>query len=209
MFNSSFRTFTLLVTLAAAGACTARTVETVSGGEVVPVAGRVSMDARLASWPEKQRETASMLMSKYGQPDISSDRMLVWHNRGPFVRTVLHRDAVPHHFPMPHQDYLTQTVMHKVPADKVKDLFEYDGSVWAHRTRGELSAQCDLEVFNLLALNLAHDIIMNRRTVADARAMYARTAMAYKNGDHSSPYTSGLMFSTEPGAADPDHAHKM
>lgn len=109
---------------------------------------------------------------------------------------------------MPHMDYLTQTVKHSVPASKLDELNRFDGSVWFHRTRGELSAQCDKEPMNLLALNLAHDVITGTRSVSDARAFYAKTAMAFMQGDHSSPYVTGLMFQTEPNAADPDHAQR-
>ncbi len=127
----------------------------------------------------------------------------------PPADTSVARDEVQHNFPMPHPDYLAQTVKHKVPADKLDELFDYDGSVWFHRTRGELTAQCDVEEMNLLALNLAHDIVMGKRTVADARAFYGKTAMAFKGGDKSSPYTKGLMFQTNPAAADPDRALPM
>ncbi len=200
----------LLMATLAAGACTPRTVETTSAGEVATNTN-VARQARdvLATWPAKQRETADMLIGKYGEPNVVSDRMVVWLNTGPLVKTALLRDAVPHNFPMPHVDYLTQTVMHRVPADKLDDLYEYDGSVWFHRTRGELSAQCDVEAMNFLALNLAHDIIMGQRSVADARDFYAKTAMAFKQGDRSGPYVTGLMFQPEPNAADADRQHGM
>lgn len=168
-----------------------------------------SASAMLAAWPEKQRQTATEMMNKYGQPDVMSDHMIAWFNKGVFVKTVIMREAVPHNFPMAHVDYLTQTVKHRVPSDRVGDLHEYDGSVYVHRTRGEITAQCDVEAMNLLALNLAHDVAMKRRTVADARAFYARTAMAFKNGDRSSPYVTGLTFQQEPNAADPDRPHSM
>lgn len=191
-------------------ACASGTTQGTSSGEVMPTGGtsRAASDV-LARWPEKQRQTAGEMMAKYGQPDVMSDQMIAWFNKGTFVKTVIAREAVQHNFPMPHTDYLTQTIRHRVPADKVDDLFEYDGSVYMHRTRGELSAQCDLEPMNFLALNLAHDIAMGTRTVADARAFYARTAMAFKQGDKSSPYVNGLIFPQEPNAADPDHEHRM
>ena len=190
--------------------CAAGTMRTESGGEMaMPSATRPAASAVLAAWPMKQRETATMLIGKYGNPHVVGDRMLVWLDTGPFTKTVLMRDAAPHDFPMPHVDYLTQTVLYRVPADKVDDLFEYDGSVWAHRTRGELSAQCDLEAMNFLALNLAHDIASGRRAVADARAFYARTAMEFKQGNRSSPYVTGLMFRSGANAADPDKPHTM
>ena len=137
------------------------------------------------------------------------DRMLAWYGNGPFVQSVIARDEVPHNFPMAHVDFLTQTVKHRVPADRLAALNEYDGSVWYHRTRGELSAQCDVEEMNFLAINLAHDVIMGTRSPADARAFYAKTAMAFKQGDKSSPYVVGLMFQQEPNAADPDKPHAM
>jgi hypothetical protein len=200
----------ILTAALATGACASRTVETASPGEVAanPTVAR-DVQAVLASWPAKQRETATAIIGKYGEPSVVGDRMLVWFNTGPFVKTALMRDAVPHNFPMPHVDYLTQTVMHRVPADKLDDLHEYDGSVWAHRTRGELSAQCDVEAMNFLALNLAHDVIMGTRSAADARDFYAKTAMAFKQGDRSSAYVTGLMFQSEPNAADPDRQHGM
>jgi hypothetical protein len=189
--------------------CTARTMQTESGGAMAVVGTRPVTSAVLAAWPMKQRETATALIGKYGNPDVVGDRMLVWFDTGPFTKTVLMRDAAPHDFPMPHVDYLTQTVLYRVPADKVDDLFEYDGSVWVHRTRGELSAQCDVEAMNFLALNLAHDIATGRRSVSDARAFYARTAMEFKQGDRSSPYVTGLMFRSGANAADPDKPHMM
>jgi hypothetical protein len=190
--------------------CAPGTMRTESGGEMaMPGGTRPAASVVLAAWPMKQRETATMLIGKYGNPDVVGDRMLVWFDTGPFTKTVLRRDAAPHDFPMPHVDYLTQTVLYRVPADKVDDLFEYDGSVWAHRTRGELSAQCDVEGMNFLALNLAHDIASGRRSVADARAFYARTAMEFKQGNRSSPYVTGLMFRPGANAADPDKPHMM
>jgi hypothetical protein len=196
-------TLVMLVT----GACAKPRTETF-GGDVVPrVNGRVV--GVLAGWPMKQRETANMLIAKYGEPSVVGDQMLAWYNTGPFVKTALMREGQAHNFPMPHVDYLTQTIKHTVPANKLAALYDYDGSVWFHRTRGELSAQCDIEAMNFLALNLSHDIIQGRRTVTDARAFYAKTAMAFKEGERSSPYVTGLMFSTEPNAADPDKAHQM
>jgi hypothetical protein len=203
-------TLALVIAAVLSIGCTARTMQTESGGAMAVVGGGPpATSAVLAAWPMKQRETATMLIGKYGNPDIVGDRMLVWFDTGPFTKTVLLRDGAPHDFPMPHVDYLTQTALYRVPADKVDDLFEYDGSVWAHRTRGELSAQCDVEAMNFLALNLAHDIASGRRSVADARAFYARTAMEFKQGNRSSPYVTGLMFRSGANAADPDKPHMM
>src|SRR5918992_649283 len=57
---------------------------------------------------------------------------------------------------------------------------------------------------DFLALNLAHDVATGARTVEDARAFYAKTAMEFKQGNRSSPYVTGLRFQPDRGAADPD-----
>lgn len=191
------------------GGCTTGRVETTTGGDVAAARTVTVRPARsiIATWPAKQQETATLMIDKYGEPSVTGDRMLVWYGTGPFVKTTVSRDEVPHNFPMPHMDYLAQTVKHSVPGDKLDELHDYDGSVWYHRTRGELSAQCDKEEANFLALNLAHDVINGKRTVADARAFYATTMKAFMQGDKSSPYLQGIMFPTEPNAADPDRRH--
>lgn len=194
--------------LAAAAPAGAQQPKVAKGEVEKPRITGAALKSLLAAWPAKQRETAQMLIGKYGEPLVAGDRMLVWYDTGPFVKTSLARDEVPHNFPMPHTDYLAQTVKHTVPADKLAALYEYDGSVWFHRTRGELTAQCDVEAMNFLALNLAHDVITGKRTAADARAFYAKTATAFKAGDTSSEYVTGLIFKPEPNAADPDRPHE-
>lgn len=81
---------------------------------------------------------------------------------------------------------------------------QFGGSVMVERTKGTLSVRCDKEEFNLLALNLAHDIIEGTKTVPEARDYLARAVMAFKQGEKD-PYTQSLRF--EPMVAnggDPD-----
>jgi len=145
-------------------------------------------------------------MQKYGAPMEATATMLVWHNNGPWKRTIVFRDEVAHAFPGPHTDLLQQWIDYRVPLDRYDEMAMYDGSVVIERTNGEMSARCDKEEANFLALNLANDIATGRRTVEDARAMYAREIMAFKQG-RGGPYTKGLQFSVpRGGTADPDRA---
>ena len=105
----------------------------------------------------------------------------------------MYRDEVPHNFPKPHTDLLEQFIDYRVPPEKFSDLAAFDGSVIPEHTKGELSARCDMEEMNFLALNLAHDIVTGQRAVEDARKFYAETATAFMMGT-SSPYTDGLLF---------------
>ena len=66
------------------------------------------------------------------------------------------------------------------------------------RTKGEISARCDMEEINILALNLAHDIVRGQRTVDDARQFYAHTATPFMM-NRPAPYVEGLLFQQPTG----------
>jgi hypothetical protein len=162
-----------------------------------------SVESLTSSWPEKPREAAKKLTAKYGPPNEATDDMLIWKNNGPWKRTILYKQEISHEFPAPHTDFLQQVIDYRVPADKFDDLAKYDGSVIVERTKGELSARCDMEELNLLALNLANDVITGKRSVDEARDTYAKTAMAFKQGSPQA-YTQQLQFQVAQGTADPD-----
>ena len=163
----------------------------------------------LSAWPAKPQEVGREMIQKYGQPDEVTASMMIWNGKGPWKRTILYREEVPHSFPMKHTDLLEQFVDYRVPPDRYDELARYDGSVIVERTKGEISARCDKEEMNLLALNLSDDIVKGKRTVEGARDFYAKTAMAFKEGKRD-PYTQGLRFTVaKSGTADPDREAPM
>jgi hypothetical protein len=164
---------------------------------------RVNADAIVNGWPATPKKVAMEMIGKYGQPNEATPSMLVWHRNGPWKRTVLTREETPHEFPMAHTDLLEQVVDYQVPPAAFDELAQYDGSVIIERTKGEMSARCDKEEMNMLALNLANDIVQGKRSVADARAFYATTAMAFKKGEKP-PYTQRLQFDPEAMSEDMD-----
>lgn len=135
--------------------------------------------------------------------------MLVWNNNGPWKRTFLFKEEVPHDFPKPHTDLLQQFIDYRAAVDKFDDLAQYDGSVIVERTKGEMSARCDKEEMNFLALNLANDVATGKKTVEEARKHYAKAAMAFMNGEKD-PYTQELKFTVSKGdTGDRDMPAKM
>lgn len=163
----------------------------------------------VAEWPETARMAANAMMDKYGQPDEATPSQLVWHDNGPWKRTIVYREEIDHHFPMPHKDVLEQFIDYDVPPEMFDELAMYDGSVIVERTKGEISARCDKEVANFLALNLAHAIVHGEHTVEEARDVYARQIMAMKN-DQAAPLTDGFNFEL-PGRdiTNPDEPHPL
>ncbi len=190
-----------------AGAAAATRLGAAAAQDATPAASPVSMDVVdeiVRQWPDVSSEVAQTVMDKYGPPQEATASLLIWHHNGPWKRTILNRDVVQHDFPMPHPDLLEQFVDYQVPPDCFDELAKYDGSVIVERTKGEISARCDKEEMNFLAINLANDIVTGKRSVEEARMFYAETAMAFKDGQ-SDPYVEGFVFDVAvSGTADPD-----
>jgi len=153
----------------------------------------------ISGWPEASQMAAKAMMDKYGEPNESTPRMLVWYNNGPWKRTIIYDQEVKHIFPVDHVDVMEQTIDYKVPPNKATDVISYDGSVTIRRTDGELSAKCDKEGANFLAINLANDVITGKKSVSEARAFYATTIKEFALQNKMSPYLESLQFSVSKG----------
>ena len=147
----------------------------------------------MEDWSDEAREAAQLVIDKYGDPDESTPSVLIWDKSGPWKRIVAYRDVDSHNFPAPHNDSVESFLQHAVSSDKVSALAEFDGSVVFNRTRGELSARCHDEEANLLALNLAQDIVEGVKSVQQAREYYAHEFLAYRKKEPT-PYMQGLNF---------------
>ncbi len=69
-----------------------------------------------------------------------------------------------------------------------------------NRTDGEISAKCDFEGANFLALNLAHDIITGKKTVQAARDFYTKAIKEFVLDKKTSPYMKSFQFAASKGA---------
>jgi hypothetical protein len=159
---------------------------------------------RIESWPEESREAARLVIDKYGEPDEATETQLTWHKPGPWKRIVASKVFYKHDFPAPHNDSVESVIDYRVPPEKFAELAEFDGSVIAERTAGEVSARCHDEEANLLALNLMHDIVTGAKTVTEAREYYAKEFADYRR-KKPTPYMEKLRFTPgDRSAADPD-----
>jgi hypothetical protein len=157
----------------------------------------------LKSWPRASQMAAKEQMAKYGKPDEMTPTMLVWHNNGVWKKTVISKMESKHDFPKAHTDVMEQCISYKVPLDKYDELAMFDGSVTVDRTQGTIAARCDKEENNLLALNLAHDVIADKKSVEEAREAYGKIVMDAMNGQKSD-YMKKLQFSADMSAPDAD-----
>ena len=141
----------------------------------------------LSGWPVVSQRTAEVIMEKYGPPDLALSSRLSWYDNAPWKITTVYRD------PYEHIDVLEQTVGYVVPQEKVQALAKLDVALRMSRDGRELSATSEAEETNFLALNLADEVVRERKTPEEAREFYLRTVLQW-NAGKSSPYMKGLRF---------------
>lgn len=147
----------------------------------------------IQDWPESSKTAVKHTIEKYGLPNEATLSRAVWYNSGPWKRTVVNWEEIPHNFPMPHVDVMEQFINYHVPLDKYDDIAKFDGSVIIERTKGEVSARCDSEAANFVAINLMHEIVTDKMTVDEAKKEYAE-AMSAHVLNRKSPYAEKFTF---------------
>ena len=193
-----------LLVLSGTGAVIAHDEKPVSKGKMDTRANAKSI---IASWPEASRMAAMDMIQKYGQPQEVTASMLLWRDNGPWKWTKVTKEIIQHDFPMSHPDLLEQAINYRAPIDKYDDLARYDGSVIVERTKGEMSARCDKEGANFLAINLGHDVATGKKTSEEARSYYAAAIKRFMSTKELDPYMQKLQFQPQgPGTSDPDRA---
>jgi YHS domain-containing protein len=135
----------------------------------------------VAAWPDAPKRLATKLSETHGAPKIAEEARLVWVEKRPWKRIVVHREGAP----------LEQVVAYK--ADDVESLAAFREHATFDAKAGELSARHDTEALNLLALNLANEVATRKVTVDQAKDLWTKHELAVRDGK-SSPYTEKLAF---------------
>ena len=161
------------------------------------------MNADVSNWPEAAAMAVEEITAKYGKPDGITADELFWLKKGVWKKICISKMESTHNFPIAHTDMMQTTISYNVPEDKMDDLGKFDGSVTFDRTQGTMSARCDKEANNFLALNLAHDIITNKKTVVQARKAYGDIIKLKMKGGNPI-YMAKLTFTPKSNTADPD-----
>ncbi|SDK37737.1 hypothetical protein [Sediminibacillus albus] len=170
-------------------------VQTVGGAEKTTktFAHMDTVKSIVKDWNAMSKKAAKLTIDQYGPPNEATESRLIWYNNGPWKRTIVYRDEIPHDFPQPHTDVIENYINYSVPTEKFSELAKFDGSVIVERTRGEVSSRCDMEAANILALNLMNDIVTDKLSVEEARDKYCEVTSAFMM-NRPAPYAEKLQF---------------
>ncbi len=168
-----------------------------SGDQPAPGAAfriaQADFGAIIDSWPPAPKKMAQDMVEQYGLPNEATPTLLIWHDSGPWKRTIVTSDETAHDFPTPHTDFISQTINYDVPVEKLPELAQYDGSLIVYRTAGQVTFSCDNEAANFLAANLMHEIVEGRMTAEQARKELGEQQAAWLM-NREAPYTEGIKF---------------
>ena len=156
-----------------------------------PEARRSLAEAAILSWYAPCRLTAVKLLEDYGPPDQVRPDRLVWNDRHPWKRIVV-RDGE-----LTDEDSLEQTLSYMVPDDRREAMAGFAARVSVGRFGTDLTARSSSEARNLLALNLAHRIVIGRLDAAEARMLYGLRVELAAAGK-TFPEMQRLLFLPEP-----------
>jgi len=146
---------------------------------------RAGSPAFLQQWPEASRTIASSMIEKYGQPDEFTQGKLIWKDHAPFKRIAVYR------FPTRHYDMLEHTVDYFYGSQYVQtppsapNMQLGETNVMPNVDRVELSSISNSEDNNVLALNLANDVLHGRISPKQANEEYGNVTMRTLSGKTS------------------------
>ncbi|MBA7474543.1 hypothetical protein ES707_09897 [subsurface metagenome] len=162
-----------------------------SGGILRSKTSAQDVESIVSSWQNPEAVNwVHKMMDKYGMPDEATAKRLIWHNNGPWKRTMIVDEAIPHNFPVPHQDFLYQVASYRVNRDKACDVLNFDESVILDVTKGEVGSRCHMEEANFITTNMAVEIMEGKRNTEEARQFMAMSMMEKKNME----YMNSLRF---------------
>ncbi|MBI3289279.1 MAG: hypothetical protein HYZ74_07150 [Elusimicrobia bacterium] len=142
------------------------------------------IETAIASWPDVSQKLARTMAEKYGEPSQASPDFLIWNDNGPWKKTVVYRYG---------DRFLRQSIRFDVPQARATKLSEMEMGLTFDPSSQELSAASQSEDTNVLALNLAHDVLDGKMTATQARAAYAR-AVSLSSAGKSVPEMRVLLF---------------
>lgn len=147
----------------------------------------------ITGWPTLAQRMALLTIERYGRPDAVAEDALVWRGNGPWLRTTVHSRALTRRAYRRDVDFLENTVRYDVPRRLRADLARFDPGLSWNAALGELSSRAESEELNMLALNLADEIIQGVRDVDEALSVRERI-LRFSASGKASPYLRGLKF---------------
>jgi hypothetical protein len=129
---------------------------------------------------DEPKKFAQHLTKKFGPPDESTNKRVVWYNKDGFKRIEVKDEYTLHCCPAPHYDFVYSTIDLHVPKEFIKVLAESSESILLDLLKNEVSARCATLSANAVTLNYVLDVVSGR-VVGSKDEYERRIKQLYKN----------------------------
>ena len=181
------------VALLASGGCLSAIKSPPAGDPVADAADRrVLAEETINQWSNLSAMAARLTIEQYGIPDEVHGDRLIWHDNGPWRRTVV-QNLRPAFIEGDTVGVVEQTIDYALSPSQAADVLAFDNHLIYSPQSRELTAVSDNESANFLRMNLANLVIVGQLQPAQARDTYAQISSFAESGK-TSPYLLGLHF---------------
>ncbi|HVL56026.1 MAG TPA: hypothetical protein VM491_05950 [Burkholderiaceae bacterium] len=159
-------------------------------------------------WPRFMQTLVESLVERYGPPHEISEERVAWNVNGPWHRTEVRHRLTDSGGVLP-KEILEQRITYPPlvrrtpgktpvagrpdPQQRFRELVLPD-HCRVTLDRDTLIARCDNEASNIIAVNLAHEIISGKRSVRDAQRLYTKTLDAMIDNPRTPPLAQRPQF---------------
>lgn len=133
-------------------------------------------DDSIKNWiHEDAQKYALELIEKYGEPDVVTDKMVLWEEGiSKFDKTYVLDESIEHCCPKPHRDYVYSTMTIDVPQDLMEPIAEASESIIVDQLKNKVTARCADIVANAITLGFVQKLVEGEIDPKDAKKEYER-----------------------------------
>ena len=124
---------------------------------------------------EDAQEYALELIERYGEPDVVTDKMVLWEEGiSRFDKTYVLDESIEHCCPKPHRDYVYSTMTIDVPQELMEPIAEASESIIVDQLKNKVTARCADITANAITLGFVQKLVEGKIDPKDSKKEYER-----------------------------------
>ena len=134
-------------------------------------------EGSLDNWKHQDaRSYAKELVEKYGEPDVTTDNMVLWKDGkiSEFDQVYVLDESIPHASPKPHHDFVYSTMTIDVPEELMGAIAEASESIIVDQLKDEVTARCGDIYANAITLGFVQKLVDGKIDPEDAEEEYKK-----------------------------------
>tara|TARA_R110001583_G_scaffold31790_4_gene108512 strand:+ start:1619 stop:2641 length:1023 start_codon:yes stop_codon:yes gene_type:complete len=124
---------------------------------------------------EDAQKYALELIEKYGEPDVVTDKMVLWEDGiSKFDKTYVLDESIEHCCPKLHRDYVYSTMTIDVPQELMESISKASESIIVDQLKNKVTARCADITANAITLGFVQKLVKGDIDPKDSKEEYER-----------------------------------